>query len=768
MRPMIRFSQLACGLALLALGAFTAACAGGRSAAIETAAAGALAQGGGQSIPFADLLALDYVHTVRMAPACELENPPRAMSSALGALPALPEAIPGARRASYDPADLTKDGAGFAGALPLANVAADGSSAAFTPTSTGEFDGLAYCVYSFPLDGYGANPDNLASIGFTWEDEPADSGNFYTGVADYAASRWVWYAGPGDRVLTLDGFDGMYYPGGELLVAVAITGTGETPALAEITIGMEEIRATGDETPDTPRPEVPPVADPAGGLPASCDLSAECSAVGDQRWWPSCTCFANGDSVFNFELGQVYGDCGWDLTNAFNRISPKHMYVISGEFQGIHPPGPPPLKGRYYDWNPMPLWDFGNATEWNVPYNMSYDKLWDAGAEADAALLRIDAFNYVPTDTADGITGAKTILAVQHKVLLMRTDLDSAFGHFEPGTVWEYTGPRTGGHAMAVVGYDDAKQAFKVRNSWGSDWGEDGYCWIGYDTFLNPEPFVVCWTIREDFDPAVAERFCGTQPPLPPPSGLSASDGRFYGDIRVSWNAVGAATGYRVYRDDPQSAPVAELGAELAWVDSGLGEESSHAYWVSAVNGGDESALAGPDYGFTLGTPARGDWYALGRDSRGSCQSLFTGPPLLPAQEAWRYQVEGSSSSSGFYPVVQGDGSILGIFTDMLICLDPDTGDERWSKTLPEDISGIVLGEDATIYVTTSGLGSGENKLRAFNYDGSDKWATASLGYDGLCAPVLGDDGTIYFGTDVQFGFNAYVMAYSDDGASAS
>ncbi len=45
------------------------------------------------------------------------------------------------------------------------------------------------------------------------------------------------------------------------------------------------------------------------------------------------------------------------------------------------------------------------------------------------------------------------------------------------------------GHAMCVVGYDDAmilgnsKGAFKLINSWGSGWGDGGYFWMSYDTF---------------------------------------------------------------------------------------------------------------------------------------------------------------------------------------------------------------------------------------------------------------------------------------------
>ena len=38
-----------------------------------------------------------------------------------------------------------------------------------------------------------------------------------------------------------------------------------------------------------------------------------------------------------------------------------------------------------------------------------------------------------------------------------------------------------GSHAMVVVGYDDDRQAFRILNSWGRNWGEGGYGWFGYD-----------------------------------------------------------------------------------------------------------------------------------------------------------------------------------------------------------------------------------------------------------------------------------------------
>jgi C1A family cysteine protease len=38
-----------------------------------------------------------------------------------------------------------------------------------------------------------------------------------------------------------------------------------------------------------------------------------------------------------------------------------------------------------------------------------------------------------------------------------------------------------GGHCVLLVGYSKTKNAFRLRNSWGSDWADGGYSWLPFD-----------------------------------------------------------------------------------------------------------------------------------------------------------------------------------------------------------------------------------------------------------------------------------------------
>jgi C1A family cysteine protease len=53
-----------------------------------------------------------------------------------------------------------------------------------------------------------------------------------------------------------------------------------------------------------------------------------------------------------------------------------------------------------------------------------------------------------------------------------------------------------GGHAVMCVGYDDAKQWFIVRNSWGPKWGMKGYFTLPYSYLISANLASDFWTIR--------------------------------------------------------------------------------------------------------------------------------------------------------------------------------------------------------------------------------------------------------------------------------
>jgi len=56
--------------------------------------------------------------------------------------------------------------------------------------------------------------------------------------------------------------------------------------------------------------------------------------------------------------------------------------------------------------------------------------------------------------------------------------------------------PTMGGHAVLAVSYDDSKNMFIIRNSWGPDWGLGGYFYMPYAYLLDNNLSDDFWTIR--------------------------------------------------------------------------------------------------------------------------------------------------------------------------------------------------------------------------------------------------------------------------------
>jgi hypothetical protein len=74
--------------------------------------------------------------------------------------------------------------------------------------------------------------------------------------------------------------------------------------------------------------------------------------------------------------------------------------------------------------------------------------------------------------------------------VVMGAELPDGFIHYrvsrmDVNTNFRGTGRRTGsqhcgGHGMLITGYDDTRGAYRVLNSWGTDWGDRGYMWWDY------------------------------------------------------------------------------------------------------------------------------------------------------------------------------------------------------------------------------------------------------------------------------------------------
>ncbi len=108
---------------------------------------------------------------------------------------------------------------------------------------------------------------------------------------------------------------------------------------------------------------------------------------------------------------------------------------------------------------------------------------------------------------------------------------------------------RHGRHALLLVGYDDRRRLFIVRNSWGDDWGDRGYVYMPYDYVLNRSWTSSAWafrtTTRDNFDPHEHGGANLASLPHAPPSGSGSGGARVAGMVAGTGAsvAVGALTG---------------------------------------------------------------------------------------------------------------------------------------------------------------------------------------------------------------------------------
>ncbi len=221
---------------------------------------------------------------------------------------------------------------------------------------------------------------------------------------------------------------------------------------------------------------IAPVA--RGTRPASVLLTQYLPPVESQGQQGSCTAWASAYYNYTYCVAKRRK---WDaahLTQTRYRFSPAFVFnqlsdgtggiSVSDAFDMLTAMGCATLAE-------MPYSDTDTTTK---PSPLALTRAKSFTAECSASLFKDPgSFN------AEKV---KTFLAESRQpfVLVIPVFTDFPRTAMSPDFVYNLTVPATptnlhGNHSVTIVGYDDAKKAFRIVNSWGAGWGNNGFLWLG-------------------------------------------------------------------------------------------------------------------------------------------------------------------------------------------------------------------------------------------------------------------------------------------------
>jgi len=131
--------------------------------------------------------------------------------------------------------------------------------------------------------------------------------------------------------------------------------------------------------------------------------------------------------------------------------------------------------------------DTGLPLETCYPYTGGNGSCGSACGTYNTATYSIVSWTDV-TGTSPTVSAIRDTL-VSYGPLVTTMDVYEDFYSYTTGVYSYTTGAYEGGHAVLVVGYNDAGQYFIVKNSWGTGWGESGYFRISYSQLDNAVDF---------------------------------------------------------------------------------------------------------------------------------------------------------------------------------------------------------------------------------------------------------------------------------------
>ena len=240
-------------------------------------------------------------------------------------------------------------------------------------------------------------------------------------------------------------------------------------------------------------------------LPEEVDLASKFPTPGDQGQQSSCTAWATGYAMRSYYEGKRRN---WNFSSPGQLISPAYIYNRLHDFRGNCDTGTAISEALGV------LKSDGAPTLSAYPYLEN-----DCSRPASAQLLREgSAFRISGWSALDNkrLDDAKGQLANGNPVVF-GMEVSERFENLSGREIYDdVASPRTGGHAMVLVGYSERRQAFKVMNSWGTEWGDGGFGWISYRAVRQLSDLMFVMEVPDAVPPAPAPPPVVVAPPPPP------------------------------------------------------------------------------------------------------------------------------------------------------------------------------------------------------------------------------------------------------------
>lgn len=233
-------------------------------------------------------------------------------------------------------------------------------------------------------------------------------------------------------------------------------------------------------------------------LPQKVDLRAKFGPVNDQGPIGSCTAQAASDALEY--LDRVAGRQVFDYSRLF-------IYYNSRKFKDND-------TGAYIRDVFKSLATFGACREKLWPYDIkSFAKkpVQKAFEEAE----KHQAIEYMRVKQGNEL---RQVLAEGFPVEFGMTIHQNFYDTGKNGKVPAPKGPSCGGHAMLLVGYDMIAKEYIIRNSYGTDWGANGYGFVSFDVIDNPQIATDLWVVRSMESGDDNKVALPTPPPTPRPA----------------------------------------------------------------------------------------------------------------------------------------------------------------------------------------------------------------------------------------------------------